>query len=119
MLTEHITTAATLLQAAKDGDAEAFDAANDAWYRNARQIARFLHEANAENWPFREMSTMMRDHLDLTLAEAVARFEGHYHREVLRYDAVHDEILQMADMLSTGIVRQFPDRFLGYPTAVS
>ena len=46
LLTEHITTAATLLQAAKANDPQAFEDANDAWYRNGRQIARFLHEAN-------------------------------------------------------------------------
>ena len=111
LLTEHITTAGTLLQAAKDGDADAFEAAKDAWYRNARHIARFLHEANPENWPLSEMKTMMRDHLDLTLAEAAARLRGAYRREIVAYDAVHLEILQMADMLSEGIIQQFPERF--------
>ena len=32
-------------------------------------------------------------------------------REIAGYDAVHVEILQMADMLSDGIIRQFPDKF--------
>ena len=111
LLTEHITTAATLLQAAKANDAQAFEDANDAWYRNGRQIARFLHEANPDNWGLRDMKTMMRDHLDLTLAEAAARLEGDYVREIAGYDAVHVEILEMADMLSDGIIRQFPEKF--------
>jgi hypothetical protein len=111
LLSEHITTAASLLGAAKHGDQDAFRVANDAWYRNARQISRFLHRANPVNWPLREMNTMMRDHLDLTLAEAVARLEGDYGREIAGYDAVHAEILQMADMLSDGIVQQFPEKF--------
>ena len=111
LLTEHITTAATLLQAAKANDPQAFEEANDAWYRNGRQIARFLHEANPDNWGLRDMKTMMRDHLDLTLAEAAARLEGDYVREIAGYDAVHVEILEMADMLSDGIIRQFPEKF--------
>ena len=111
LLSEHITTAATLLGAARDGDQDAFQVANGAWYRNARQISRFLHRANPVNWPLKEMNTMMRDHLDLTLAEAVARLEGDYEREIAGYDAVHAEILQMADMLSDGIIRQFPEKF--------
>lgn len=111
LLTEHITTAATLLQAAKVNDPQAFEDANDAWYRNGRQIARFLHQANPDNWGLRDMKTMMNDHLDLTLAEAAARLEGDYVREIAGYDAVHLEILEMADMLSDGIIRQFPEKF--------
>jgi hypothetical protein len=111
LLTDHITTAATLLGAAKDGDAKVFEAAHEAWYRNGRQIARFLHGINPDQWPLRDMKTMMLDHLDLTLAEAAARLEGDYVREIAGYDAVHVEILEMADMLSDGIIRQFPERF--------
>jgi hypothetical protein len=111
LLTEHITTAAELLAAAKSEDPKAFDAAHDAWYRNARQIARFLHNANPEHWPLDEMRPMMREHLDLTLAEAAHRLAGDYAADVADYDAVHDAILHMADMLSRGIIRQFPGRF--------
>jgi hypothetical protein len=111
LLTEHITTAATLLQAAKDGDTAAFDEAKDAWYANARSIARFLHAANPEQWPLRDLRSMMREHLDLTLAEAAHRLAGEYEADIADYDAVHAEILEMADMLSDGIIAQFPDRF--------
>ena len=111
LLTTHIATAATLLQAAKDGDTEAFDEAKDAWYANAVDIARFLHTANPNQWPLKDLRTMMRDHLDLTLAEAADRLAGDFEQDIADYDAVHVEILQMADMLSGGIIAQFPDRF--------
>jgi hypothetical protein len=111
LLTKHILTAAELLTAAKSGDPDAFQAAHDAWYRNARHIARFLSDANPDNWPFAEMRSMMRDHLDLTLAEASDHLNGHYEQDVADYDAVHAEILEMADMLSHGIIQQFPNRF--------
>jgi len=55
--------------------------------------------------------SMMRDHLDLTLAEAVAQLEGRYADSVGQYDRVETQILQMADMLSDGIVAQFPKKF--------
>lgn len=111
LLTEHITTAADLLAAAKAGDDAAFADASDAWYRNARQIARFLHEANPDHWPLRALRRMMREHLDLTLAEAGHRLAGQYRKDIADYEAVHLEILHMADMLSRGIIRQFPEMF--------
>jgi hypothetical protein len=54
---------------------------------------------------------MMRDHLDLTLQEAAHQLGGDYAASVADYDAVVTEILEMADMLSTGIIKQFPNAF--------
>jgi hypothetical protein len=111
LLREHILGAATLLNAAKAGDSAAVDAAAAAWYANGDAIAAFLSAANPANWPLAEMEAMMRDHLDLTLAEAVARLEGRYADDAAAYDQIHGQILHMADMLSDGIVAQFPSRF--------
>jgi hypothetical protein len=111
LLKQHILTAADLLTAAKASDAEAFDQAKDEWYANARQIARFLHRANPDNWPLPEMRQMMKSHLDLTLKEAADQLGGHYAASVADYDLVEAEILDMADMLSSGIIAQFPRTF--------
>jgi hypothetical protein len=111
LLTEHILTAADLLSAAKSGDAETFDEARQAWYANAWQIARFLHEANPRHWPLADLRSMMRTHLDLTLREASHQLNGEYAASVADYDAVETEILHMADMLSSGIIAQFPKKF--------
>ncbi|MGH2680713.1 MAG: hypothetical protein ACRDG8_09590 [Actinomycetota bacterium] len=111
LLREHILTAADVLVAAKAGDTPAFEDASDSWYRNARQIARFLHDANPNHWPLAEMRMMMRHHLDLTLEEAAHQLGGDYPASVADYDAVETEILAMADMLSKGIIRQFPQKF--------
>jgi hypothetical protein len=54
---------------------------------------------------------MMRDHLELTTEEAVARLNGDWAADIYAYDEVHRPALAMADMLSTGIVRQFAQRF--------
>jgi hypothetical protein len=111
LLTEHITVAADLLGAAKAGDQSAVERHSNAWYRNANQIADFLHEANPQHWPRGEMRSMMRDHLDLTLAEAVAHLERDHRADIRAYDSIHRQILKMADMLSDGIAAQFPSRF--------
>ena len=111
LLREHIAGAADLLAAAKAADQAAVDAAAAAWYANGDEIAAFLAAANPRSWPLAEMEVMMRDHLDLTLAEAVARLEGRYVDDIAAYDAIHAQILHMADMLSDGIIAQFPGRF--------
>jgi hypothetical protein len=111
LLRDHILTAAAILTAAKAGDQEAMNEASARWYANADDIAAFLSSANPDNWPLGEMRGMMRDHLDLTLAESVARLQGDFHADIAAYDEVHDQILEMADMLSAGIVAQFPKAF--------
>jgi hypothetical protein len=111
LLRRHILIAVRVLAAAKAGDQAALDAAQARWHRNARQIARFPHNANPKNWPLREMRRMMNRHLALTTQEAVDHLTGHFQSDVRDYDRVEHEILQMADMLSTGIIAQFPGGF--------
>ena len=53
----------------------------------------------------------MREHLDLTTAEVVARLKGDWKADVAAYDKVHAQILHMADMLSDGIVKQHSAKF--------
>jgi hypothetical protein len=111
LLKEHINGAAKVLTALKTNDDAALKAALEAWYANAHDIAVFLSNANPENWPLAEMDQMMKDHLDLTTAEAVARHGEDWGADVAAYDKVHGQALGMADMLSDGIIDQFPAKF--------
>jgi hypothetical protein len=111
LLNEHISLAAQAIAAAKAGEQDELQARLDDWYANADDIARFLAKANHRSWPFKAMRTHMRDHLDLTLEEAVARLQGRYADDIAAYDAVHHQILEMADTLSNGIIDAFPHRF--------
>jgi len=111
LLRDHILIAAEILQAAKSGDTAAQNDAIARWYANADAIAEFLHAANPEQWPLEEMKMMMHEHLDLTLQEAVTYLQGDHTTSVSAYDEIHVQILGMADMLSDGIIRQFPNAF--------
>ena len=111
LLKEHILGAAELLAAAKGGDQAAVDASGAVSFENADAIGEYLGGANPENWPAADVSAQMRMHLDMTLQEAVARLTGDYAGDIEAYDMVHDHILMMADLLSTGIIAQFPERF--------
>jgi len=111
LLRDHITIAAEILQAAKNNDTTALNDAIARWYANADDIAVFLNSANPENWPLDEMKAMMREHLDLTLQEAVAYLHGDHAASIAAYDQIHFQALHMADMLSEGILKQFPNKF--------
>lgn len=111
LLRQHILIAAEILQDAKAGNTAALNDAIARWYANADDIAVFLNSANPKHWPLDEMKAMMHTHLDLTLQEAVTYLHGDYAGSVTAYDQVHFEILDMADMLSTGIIEQFPQKF--------
>src|SRR4030095_2328655 len=110
LLHEHITGAAEVVKAAKMNDSKSLEVLNKSWMDNADQISAFLSGANT-NWKEGELKMMMHDHLKLTTDEAVARIKKDYEADIKAYDNVHDEILKMADMLSEGIIKQFPDKF--------
>jgi len=111
LLKVHITTAVAILSAAKAGDQPGLAKAKVDWYANANQIAAFLNKANPRHWPLRVLRRAMKMHLDQTLKEAVDRLGGNFQADIRDYDAVHRHILEMADLLSSGIIRQFPNRF--------
>ena len=111
LLRDHILIAADILTAAKSGDSAGVEEANARWHDNANEIADFLSAANPSNWPQEEMREMMAEHLEWTLAEAVARLNADWDADLAAYDRIHRDILQMADMLSIGIINQFPGKF--------
>lgn len=110
LLHTHITQAADLLKAIKKDDKATQEQVNKKWKENADEIATFLSNANP-HWKLETMKKMMQDHLALTSEEAMARKNKDYSADVTAYDKVHNEILEMSDMLTMGIVEQFPDKF--------
>ena len=111
LLRDHILIAADVVAAARAGDTSALNAHMARWQANADQIGEFLGAANPEQWPADEMKAMMREHLDLTTAEVVARLKKDWSGDIAAYDKVHLHILVLADELANGIVAQFPASF--------
>ena len=110
LLREHITIAAELIAAAKAGNQPEVARQQARWEANADEIARLLNNANPR-WKLGETRTMLHEHLQLTTREVVARLQSAWTADVAAYDEIHRQALHMADMLSTGIVAQFPKRF--------
>jgi hypothetical protein len=111
LLRDHILIAADLIAAARAGDEPAVADAQSRWTANADDIAAFLAGANPRSWDLDEMKTMLHEHLRLTANEAIARIQGDWAADVAAYDEIHLQALGMADMLSNGIIKQFPARF--------
>lgn len=111
LLKDHILQAAELVTASKAGDQAKAADAKQRWYRNADDIAAFLAGANPKHWPVATLKSAMKTHLDQTLEEASDRIQGKYDEDIKDYDEIVAHILTMADMLSSGIIAQFPEKF--------
>ena len=111
LLEQHITEAAAIVEDAMAGRSQKLKTDVTAWYANADAIARFLATANPKAWPYGAVDRMMHVHLQLTTKEAIDHLKRHYAADIRDYDAVHREILMMADALSNGIITQFAARF--------
>jgi hypothetical protein len=112
LLKSHITIATEIIDAAMKGDNPAKDDAARRWGANADDIAGLLSGANPTNWPLPEMKQMLHDHLDLTTQEVVAHLGKDWAGSIAAYDRIHEQMLTMADALSGGIEKQFPDRVM-------
>ena len=112
LLKDHILIAVDVVAAAKANDQTKLKDADARWHANAADIATFLSGANP-NWPRADVQSMLNEHLALTTQEAVARLKSNWTDDVATFDKIYDQAMMMADTLTDGIVKQFPDRFRG------
>lgn len=110
LLKQHIMIAVDIVDAAKKHDDARFKQANEKWDRNAEDIAGLLGSANP-NWPKADVTDLLMQHLNLTRKELNARMGHHRSADVESFDLILTEILTVADVLATGIVKQFPGKF--------
>ncbi len=111
LLTTHINQAVPVLEAARAGDEDELAQALDDWYANAQEIADFLAAANPDHWDQAALRDMMRTHIDQTTEYASAILAGDYESAIATFDAADNHMGEMADMLSAGIIAQFPGQF--------
>lgn len=111
LLKDHILIAANIVTAAKAGDNAKVTSENKRWHDNATDLAKFLHGANPKNWPEATLQSALFMHLDQTLNEASHQLKGDYAASIKDYDAAMDHMLMVADILSNGIMAQFPAKF--------
>ncbi|MDM5187553.1 acetylglutamate kinase [Bacillus sp. DX4.1] len=110
LIKDHLVIAADLVKAAKAGNQNAASIAERKWYANADDIVEFLSSINPYI-PKEEFRKMFYEHLALTKSEAVSILSKDYQSGVQLYDKIEKEALEMADALTEGIIKQFPQLF--------
>lgn len=106
LLREHLLIADELVENAKKGDTVAANKSRENWYRNADEIAWFFSSINPY-WAYPEWKDMMFHHLMLVEEEAALRLNKKYQEDIALYDTIEEQALEMADMMSRGIISQF------------
>lgn len=110
LLKDHLIIAADLVKAAKAGDDKQAEKLESQWYANADDIAKFLAGINPY-WSEDEWKMMLHRHLALVKSEAVNSLQRNYEEDIKVYDEIENQSLNMADVMSEGIIRQFPYLF--------
>jgi hypothetical protein len=111
LLRDHILIAADIVKAAKAGDGDSVAKGQKRWTANADDIAALLSAANP-NWKIKTLKDMLYMHLALTTTEVVSRINKDWAADIEAYDKGHAHMLMFADVLTEGIVKQFPKKFM-------
>ena len=110
-LRSHILIAADVIAAAKAADKAKLADAQTRWAKNGDDIAAVLNRANPRYWKLPAMKRELSTHLKLTTEEVVARLQGKWNADVAAYEKIHRHALHLSDLLSDGLIKQFPGRF--------
>lgn len=81
---------------------------------NATAFADCLASYDSVNWAKSIILPLLTDHNECTVAQAAARASGDWSADLVAYDACCLGIVKLADVLSTGVVDSFPNKFVHY-----
>lgn len=110
LIRDHLVIAAELVQAAKAGNQRAVADAKRRWFANGEEIVNFLSRIN----PFISEETFRElffEHLNLTIQEAELILQGKFSASIAVFEKIEAGALEMADIITKAIVRQFPRKF--------
>ncbi|NHN29306.1 glycosyltransferase [Paenibacillus agricola] len=110
LLKEHILLAVKVVDAAKSGNQTDLKKYNKEWYRNADDISKFLSTANP-NWTQKDLQDLLYVHLQFVTDQVTARVTKDWKADILAFDKGEDHIIKLADTLTEGIKKQFPEKF--------
>ena len=106
LLTEHVRLAGEMANAMKSGNMERSTQLETQLNQNADQMARLLANANS-NYDYEELRRMMRNHLNLMQDTMTSELSGDHNEAVRLMGENEDQLMDMADVLTEGLVQQF------------
>ncbi len=110
LIRDHLLITAALVSAVRDRNQAAIVNANNQWYKNADDIAKF--ESNlSPNLTLKDRMAMWHEHLNLTGNEVLQLSNKDYNASIDTFDRIEEQSSMMADSLTQGIISRFPDKF--------
>ncbi len=110
LLAGHYGSVKDFMNATFTGNKAGMDSAKTKMISNAKEIAVFLSSANP-NWSEQTLLTALGSHGALHMAQIEEINTKRFDAEAKTWEQERAQVFQIADVLSDGIVKQFPQRF--------
>lgn len=110
LLKEHIIIEGQVIDAARIGNNADLEKSNKLWHDNADKIADYLSQLNT-NYDNNTLKEMLHKHLELIKEQVTTRLAANWKADIETFDKDEDHMIKFADILSEGIIKQFPAKF--------
>ena len=110
LMLDQLNIATDLVNAMINADAEAQADAERRWNENADEIASFLHSINSY-WSEADLRTIFRSNLDLLKQLVSDMMARNFEASNDTFTNLERQAMELADVMTQGIVRQFPQFF--------
>lgn len=110
LLKKHIEIELKVIHAYRMGDKDGVDNITKQWNNNADEIVQYLSSINP-NYDKEALKEMIGIHIELTKEEITRRISSNWKADIDNYEKGQDNILNFANILVDGIVKQFPEKF--------
>lgn len=110
LLKEQIYITSKILHETKNNNNKDVEQINKLKNENSEKIARFLYGIN-ELWKIDLLEEILNKHLNLVCNQINSRINGQWERDIKAYDDDYDHIIMFSDLISDGIIKEFPNKF--------
>lgn len=114
LLKQDILITADAVDAAKAADEGKLQRTDRRWRENANAIADFLSRASP-HLPKSVFAEMLEGYVASTTKETLSRIHKRWPEDISAFDETFTRSLEIADVISAGILKQFPEKFNGLP----